>query len=116
MFFTNVLPSDLAGDLGFMSGMTEVIPSAGLKREKTGKVVKSTSPGESPNSFLELKLVLKIGVKVSYSFGWSGRPRSEYYCSQVTGFREKSTKFILALLCLSEFFVGILIDDDFLAD
>ena len=59
MFFTNVLPSDLAGDLGFMSGMTEVIPSAGLKREKTGKVVKSTSSERVRIHFLEPKLVLQ---------------------------------------------------------
>jgi hypothetical protein len=38
-----------AGFLGFILGITDVTPSAGLKREKTGKVTRSISPSIIPN-------------------------------------------------------------------
>ena len=41
--------SALAGFLGFILGITDVTPSAGLKREKTGKVTRSISPSVMPN-------------------------------------------------------------------
>lgn len=48
MAATSFAGSAFAGREASISGMRVVIPSAGLKRAKSGKVARSTSPGSMP--------------------------------------------------------------------
>ena len=53
---TSFSASALAGFVGFISGITEVTPRAGLNNENTGKVTRSSSPFCIPNSSLKTRI------------------------------------------------------------